>query len=109
MPRRPLEFWEQMIDAKGGRTHLYQIETMVQEAHQHLSFHNPKFKDGDNHMVRAFAFPDHEWDWSIAPVFEGVVRTGDLAGGFGYIGYPKDDIRKTSELRREKELLQDAH
>jgi hypothetical protein len=100
--------WEQMIDAKGGRTQLYQVETMVQETHQHLSFGNPKFQDGDNHIVRAFAFPDHIWDWSIAPVFGGGIRTADLSAGFGYIGYPNNDIRKTSYLGREKEFLEQA-
>jgi hypothetical protein len=100
--------WEQMIDAKGGRTQLYQIKTMVQQTHQWLQFGNPKFKDGDNHIVRVFAFPDHEWDWSIAPLFGGVVRTADLVQGAGYIGYPNNDIRKNSHLMREKELLRDA-
>jgi len=100
--------WEQMIDAKGGRKHLYQIETMVQEIHQHLSFHNPRFKDGDSHFVKAFAFPDREWDWSMAPLFGGRVITANSAEGSGYVGFPDNEVRKTSDIRREKEFIEHA-
>jgi hypothetical protein len=101
------KLWEQMIEAKGGRSVLYQIETMVQESHDYLKFHNPKFKDGDQHRVSAFAFPGRMWSWSLAPVFEGGVRTADLMADTGYIGYQNNDIRKTSDLRGEKVGLKD--
>ena len=50
-----------MIEAKGGRSALSQIETMVQETHDYLKFHDPKFKDGEQHAVAAFALPDRMW------------------------------------------------
>jgi hypothetical protein len=100
--REATKLWEQMIEAKGGRSVLYRIETMVQEAHDYLKFHNPKFKDGDQHRVSAFAFPDRIWGWSKAPVFEGGVQTADLSADTGYIGYPNGNILKTSDLRGEK-------
>ena len=33
--------------------------------------------------------------------------TADLSAGIGYIGYPNNDIRKTSDFRAEKESLKD--
>ena len=99
--------WEQMIEAKGGRSSLYQIETMVQEGRGQLRFGNPKFEDGEQHDVVALAFPDRMWTWGIAPVFGGGVRIVDLSVGIGYIGYPNNDIRKTSDFRAEKESLKD--
>src|ERR1019366_3197671 len=71
--REATKLWEQMIEAKGGRSALSQIETMVQESHDYLKFHNRKFKDGDQHRGSAFAFPDRRWGWAKAPVFEGGV------------------------------------
>jgi len=102
------KLWEQMIEAKGGRSALSQIETMVIEAHEYLKFHNPKFKYGEEHSVAAFAFPDRMWSWSKAPVFEGGVQTADLRAGTGYIAYPSGNILKTSDLRGGERSLRDT-
>ena len=40
--------------------------------------------------------------------FWGAVRTADLSAGIGYFGYPKNDIRKTSDFRGEKDALKDT-
>ena len=97
--------WEQMIDAKGGRSNLYQIETMVEETRDYFVYLYPIFAHGKQHSVTVYAFPNGEWSWETAPIFGDKVQTADLSAGAGYIGYPNNDIRKTSDLRREKEGL----
>lgn len=85
---------------------------MAQETHQSLSFGNPKFKDGDSHVVTALAFPDKVWEWEDArsTVFGGSVICENLEAGVPYLAYPGNDIRKSSVQRTEvgggKELLE---
>ena len=97
--------WEQMIDAKGGRGNLYRIETMVQETRDYSIYLYPIFAHGKEHTVKVYAFPNGEWRWETAPIFGDKVQAADLIAGAGYIGYPNNDIRKTSDLRWEKEDL----
>lgn len=102
--------WDQMIAAKGGKERLLQVETMVQEFRSYLKFANPKFPNGEIHSVRAFHFPDREWDWidSGKTVFGSQAITADLAAGSGYIGFPDGATRLRSDLGREKALLKEA-
>jgi hypothetical protein len=107
-PREQAErIWEQMIASKGGRDRLYQVETMVQESREHLIFANPKFPNGEMRGIRAFRFPDREWDWTDSgkTVFGSQVISADVAAGLGYIGFQDGEIRRTSQLGREEGFL----
>jgi hypothetical protein len=107
-PEEAARIWEQMIEAKGGRSSLYQIETMVQESRGRVLYLYPKFAHGEMHYVSVKAFPDRMWSWGIAPIFGGSVATADLSANIGYLVYPKDDIRKTRDLRGTREALKDT-
>jgi len=100
--------WEQMIDAKGGRSNLYRIETMVEETRDYFVYLYPIFAHGKAHSVKVYAFPNGEWRWDTAPIFGDVVQTADLSAGVAYIGYPKNDIRKGTDVRWEKEDLKNT-
>lgn len=92
---------KQMIDAKGGRGNLYRIETMVQETRDYSIYLYPIFAHGKEHTVKVYAFPNGEWRWETAPIFGDKVQAADLIAGAGYIGYPNNDIRKTSSQMGE--------
>ena len=105
-----MRIWEAMILAKGGRERLYKIQTMVQEDNTYTRFANPKFPNGNIHFVRAFAFPNFEWDWvdSGKTIFGSHVITADLTAGLGYIGFPDGETRQSSALGRERGFLRSA-
>jgi len=99
--------WEQMIDAKGGRSNLYRIETMVEETRDYFVYLYPILRTAKNTASRSMLFQTangggrlrHFWD---------KVQTADLSADVGYIGYPNNDIRKGSDLRWEKEDLKNT-
>jgi hypothetical protein len=57
------QLWEKLVEAKGGRERLHGVRTMLQTEHSHLSFPNPRFKNGDDYEVRLYAFPDRVWQY----------------------------------------------
>jgi hypothetical protein len=102
------KIWEQMIDAKGGRRHLYQIETIVQETHGYWIIFSRKFKSGAERGVTVYAFPDRVWSWYSGPIFGGSSHVADLSAGIGYYGFPNNDIRKTDDFRGDKQHLKET-
>ena len=76
--------WDRMVEAKGGRGRLRNVETLVLEARQYLVFPvSPKFTNGGNHTVGVYAFPDRAWVWQDArsTVFGATASTYDLSQG----------------------------
>jgi hypothetical protein len=98
--------WEQMIEAKGGRERLCQVETMVIESRTRLEFHS-EFRNGEIRNVTAFAFPDREWNWQETGKTDyGRVIAKDLTKGFGYIGFSDGETRQDSDFKGEKTSLE---
>ncbi len=97
-----------MIGAKGGRKHLYQIESMVQDTHGYWIILSRKFKSGAERSVTVYAFPDRVWSWYSWPIFGGSAQIANLGAGIGYFGFPNNDIRKTDDFRASQQGLKET-
>ena len=101
--------WEQMIEAKGGRERLDQVENIVVEERLYLTFPpGRKFKNGEQHTVGVYVFPDRVWSWQDArsTVFGASASVSDVTKGIHYFVLPGDDIREGTDTKGAANALE---
>ena len=95
------ELWEQMLVAKGGRSRLLEVKSMLQTERLSLFATRPGLKDTKTEMVRLFVFPDREWQWYDAgsTVFGLSLEVYNLGLNVGYIARPSEPMYQMKNLR----------